>query len=199
MPEFESCLCQPGGMSCRLNKLCRQKCFQQHIAQSELSMCRAYIIIFIASSAQVVMALRLGTISKRAGSLLQDSQWMWWLSLGSGLGKERGRMFSLSVVFMSEFFTITHYFFKNKRKQQIKVLPPRKEHLYLGKKTQIKTWDICVYWILQKPKVGLLYMQPTNRSLCSEEQAQCQFHRLAHLAPSACFSLGANLLVIWSW
>lgn len=114
MPEFESCLCQPGGMSCRLNKLCRQKCFQQHTAQSELSMCRAYIIIIIASSAHVVMALRLGTITKRAESLFQDLQWMWWLSLGSGF--ERGRMFSFSVIFMFEFFTITYYFFLNKRK-----------------------------------------------------------------------------------
>ena len=29
--------------------------------------------------------------------------------------------------------------------QQVKVLPSRKEHLYLGKKTQIKTWGTCVY------------------------------------------------------
>lgn len=25
------------------------------------------------------------------------------------------------------------------------MLPPRKEYLYLGKKTQIKTWGTCVY------------------------------------------------------
>ena len=117
MPEFESCLCQPGEVSWRLDKLCVQKCFQQHVAQSELSMCRAYFII-IASSAlvQVVMAVRLGTVTKRAENLLQDLQWMWWLSLGSGLCKERGRMFSLSIIFMFEFFTIMHYFLKNKRK-----------------------------------------------------------------------------------
>lgn len=128
----------------------KQKCLQQGLAQSEHSMCRAFVIPVSLAHMQRGMALRLGTVTKRAEKSLLDLQAKQWPSLGTGIGRGEsraaGRLFHSPLFLRLKYFTIMHYFLKYKKTQLMIMLPPMREHLYLREKPS-QTWNIWVKFL----------------------------------------------------